>query len=315
MNKKITILLSSFLFLLLVATPVFARQSEVLAESTQAASLNFPPTTQGPGFILPNSPLFFLDQWYQQLKLSMATTPEAKAKVRSQIIGERMAELKVMLSLNNEKEINKALQNLTDESNQGAKDLLNSSNKGTNVEEAAKVLNESIKQERDTLATLNKQSTGSLSSDFQSARERTTVQKAAVVEKLPVALIKREVESDLENEVEDKAEEAHSAALDLEDHLKELQNQASEAAKESQDKRLEIIKKAIESKNEQLKKQNEAELKAEEIRQEGLKKEQERLIESAKKAAEAAREVRDSTNTSSSGNSGSEIKSSVGEDK
>jgi len=297
MNKRIAILLSSFLLLLLVVTPVFARQPEVLAESTQAATLTVSPTTQGPGLILPNSPLFFMDQWFQALKLAVATTPEAKAKVRAQIIGERMAELKIMLSLNNEKEINKALQNLTEESNQGAKDLLKESNKGTNVEEAAKVLNEAIKQERDALTALDKQSTGSLASDFQSAKEKAKIHKSAVVDKLPASLIQREVESDLENDVRDKAEEVHAAALDLEDHLAELHKEATSAAKEAQDRRLEAIKKAIETKNEALKKQTEAELKAEEVRQEALKKEQEKLLESAKKAAEAAGEVRQQTET------------------
>ncbi|HEX8931709.1 MAG TPA: DUF5667 domain-containing protein [Patescibacteria group bacterium] len=303
MSKKLGISLFFLVAFLLLTPSSFARyvpvdpQQAVLADSTQAAGLNFPALPQGPGLFLPNSPLFFLDQWYQQFKLAIATTPEAKARVRAQIIGERMAELKVMLATNNEKDINKALQNLTDESNQGAKDILNASNKGANVEDAAKVLNEAIKQERNTLTSLDNQSIGSLASDFQSAQEKARVQKAAVVEKLPASLIQREVENDLEEEVTAKAEQTHTAALDLEDHLKELQNQASEAAKESQDRRLEIIEQAIETKNEELKKQNEDNLKAEELKQEALKKEQERLLESAKQAAEAVGEVRQQTET------------------
>ena len=51
----------------------------------------FPLVTGGPGFILSDSPFYALDRLFQKGKLILAFTPQKRAEVRNNIMGERMA--------------------------------------------------------------------------------------------------------------------------------------------------------------------------------------------------------------------------------
>ncbi len=311
---KLAIPLLVALFLL-TASGAFAHHREkVLGVSTQSSDLSFPEeVTAGPGAILPDSPFYVLDTFWQQVKLSIARSPEDKAKVRAQIAGERLAELRIMLSQNDPAGIDRALTQLTKETEDAANELSNASASGKEVGEAAKQLNEAIKIQRDILGKLSDQSAGTLRLKFKTTREALKASKVEVEDELPEDLLENEIEDELENEIEDDAHEAEDLTEALEDQIEELQKQASESAKKQEKKRAEAILKAIEAKNDQLKKETEALLKAEKKETEEAKKQQESLREKAKKAAEAARELKEqassgneeTSNSGSSSNSGS----------
>ena len=94
----------------LVVKPTFAHhQQQVLGVATISAdtlqNLQIPSTSEGPGLILPDSPLFFLDQLKQEFRLFLVFTPEAKAKIHASIAGERMAELRFMVQKNSKRGI------------------------------------------------------------------------------------------------------------------------------------------------------------------------------------------------------------------
>lgn len=293
---KIKFILPLFVVLfLLAASGVFAHHRErVLGVSTQSSDLLFPEeVTAGPGAILPDSPFYVLDTFWQQVKLLIARNPEDKAKVRAQIAGERLAELRIMLSQNDPAGIDKALAQLTKETEEAANELSNASASGKEVGEAAKQLNEAIKIQRSILGRLSDQSTGALRLKFKATREVLKASKIEVEDELPEDLLEDEIENELEDEIEEDAQDAQDLAESLEEQIEELQKQASESAKKQEKKRAEAIKKAIETKNEQLKKETELLFKEEKLEQETNKKQQEILREKAKKAAEAARELKE----------------------
>jgi len=293
MSRKVIVLAGAFLLLFFLANPSSAHRNEgrVLGDATQAAQVSFSEVTAGPGVILPNSPLFFIDKIYQQLKLALANSPEEKAKVRAEIIGERLAEVKVMILRDNEKGLQKALQNLTEESNFASADLDNQAEEGENVEEAAKTLNETLKQEKEVLNSLSEHSTGSVGFTFRSAGEKVKKQKMVVEDRLPDELLQREIEDGLKTEIESQASEAAHTTLNIKRSIIELQKRASDAAVKEQQKRLEAIKKAIAKQNEQQRKKYELLLKLEKKKQEELKKRQEMLRKKAEEAAKATSEL------------------------
>ena len=302
----------------LTASGAFAHHREkVLGVSTQSSDLSFPEeVTAGPGAILPDSPFYVLDTFWQQVKLSIARSPEDKAKVRAQIAGERLAELRIMLSQNDPAGIDRALTQLTKETEDAANELSNASASGKEVGEAAKQLNEAIKIQRDILGKLSDQSAGTLRLKFKTTREALKASKVEVEDELPDDLLENEIEEELENEIEDDAHEAEDLTGALEEQIGELQKQASESAKKQEKKRAEAILKAIEAKNGQLKKETEALLKAEKKETEEARKQQESLREKAKRAAEAARELKeqvvsDNEEEPSSGSSDSGSSSSL----
>ena len=302
----------------MTASGAFAHHREkVLGVSTQSSDLSFPEeVTAGPGAILPDSPFYVLDTFWQQVKLSIARSPEDKAKVRAQIAGERLAELRIMLSQNDPAGIDRALTQLTKETEDAANELSNASASGKEVGEAAKQLNEAIKIQRDILGKLSDQSAGTLRLKFKTTREALKASKVEVEDELPDDLLENEIEEELENEIEDDAHEAEDLTGALEEQIGELQKQASESAKKQEKKRAEAILKAIEAKNGQLKKETEALLKAEKKETEEARKQQESLREKAKRAAEAARELKeqvvsDNEEEPSSGSSDSGSSSSL----
>lgn len=296
---------------LLAASGVFAHHREkVLGVSTQSSDLLFPEeVTAGPGAILPNSPFFVFDTIWQKVKLFTARSAEDKATVRAQIAGERLAELRIMLSQNDPDGIAIALSQIQKEAQQASTELSQSAANGQNVEEAAKELNEAIKLQRKVLGLLATQTDGQLRLQIKAARESLKQSKIEVEDELPEELLEDEIENELEDEIEEDADEVEDLTEDLEDQIEELQQQASESAKKQEKKRTEAIKKAIEAKNEQLKKETELLFKEEKLEQETNKKQQEILREKAKKAAEAARELKERAEENNSDSQGASTNS------
>lgn len=323
MGRKIVVAvtivgLAFFAFVSILPKPVNSHhQGRVLGESTSSSQIVFPPVTSGAGFILPDSPLFFLDKTFQQIRLFVAFTPERRAKVREQITGERLAELRIMLSRNNPDGITIALTSLTEEVDQMAATLSDAGASGRNVKILAKQLNETIKTHRKILNILADQTEGVLKLQLKTAREALKRAKIDIEDELAEDELEDEIEEDLDDEIEEAIEEASGSAKRLKHAMDILSKLASEAAVKQQTRREEALRHAIEVKNDALLKQQERLLEEERRKQEKLLKAHEKAareaqealreaqeaVERVEEAQEAVREIRIESDSSGSGES------------
>lgn len=287
MSKRSAIF-SSFLFLVifLLISPKAAAdyRQEVLATSTGLSMLQVPPTVQGPGFILPDSPFFFFDQLKQNVRLFFAFTPEAKAKVNANVAGERLAELRFMLARNNLSAAKIALEGISDNFNKAVNEVAVAKLAGRNVSALAKSINDDIKQKRQTLDVLNEQTKGELKARVDAVQTSLFRSKVEVEDALSENELENEIRDDLNKKAQERIKEASDSAREIQADLSELQKEASGAAQSSLTRRQEALQKAIEKKNEVLRKVEEKLLEKE-------KKKQEKLLEAQGKASEEAKEA------------------------
>lgn len=291
--KRFLAFFIGLLFLFTATTSAFAHHKErVLGESTTSA-VQIPPTVEGPGLILPDSPLFFLDQIKQNTRLLFAFSPESKAKVRVDIAGERMAELRFMLAKKNQKGIDIALQGVVENLGKAAESLNQAQLTGRNVSSLAKDVNEKIKQKQEALDVLEVAEDKEIKFKAKSAQEGLLKAKVSVEDSLSEDEIENEIEDDLHRIVDDEVDEASRSTETVDRQLKELRKQASDSAEKSLDRRSEMLKRAIEEKNETLKKSFEKEFQRDKKKEEILFKERERAAEQAKKAIEESKKAAD----------------------
>lgn len=272
------------MIVVLSSNSVFAHHQEDVLGVTSTEALSIPPTTGGPGLILPSSPLFFLDRLKQEFRLLLAFTPEQKAKIHNAIAGERLAELQIMLAKNNVPGIRTALQGVSDNLKSASKDLDRAKLTGRNISLLAKEINDSIKEKDDKFSVLEDKSTGEIKAHVAAAKKSLRVSKVEVEDNLPEDLLKNEMEDDLNDEIEDHLNNATDSAKGISRAIDVLTRLANEAEKKNQERRQEALLKAIEVKNEVLKKQAEKAIEAE-------KKAQEKIAETKKKALEKAKEA------------------------
>lgn len=292
MRKILSIFLALVLLIILLPTSVSAHHREqVLGEATPSSELVFPPVTSGPGFILPDSPLFFLDKTFQQVKLLLAFSAEAKARVRVQIAGERLAELRVMLVRESQVGINTAISELTRETDLAASSLTDAGAQGKDVKLLAKEINETIKFQRKVLNIVASQTRGVLKLQLKAARQALKEAKVEVEDELPEDELEKEIEENLADEIEDEVEEASESAERVQADLVKLEREVSRAAAKALNRREEAIKKAIEKRDENLRKAEEKLLSAEKTKQEGLLRAQKQAAEQAQEALKRAREA------------------------
>jgi hypothetical protein len=235
----------------IVLTPnlAFANHQEDVLGVASEETLSIPPTAEGPGLILPNSPLFFLDQIKQEFRLLLAFTPEQKAKIHSAIAGERLAELQVMLAKNNVAGIRTALQGISDNFKAASEDLVNAKLTGRNINLLTKEINDSIKAKQVTLSTLELQATGEIKAQVVAAKEALKIAKVKIEENLPTDLMMNETIDDLNQEIGDNVNKAKVSAVGINRAIEVLTRLASEAAVKDQPARREALLHAIDVKN------------------------------------------------------------------
>lgn len=288
MRKTLPFSLVVLLFLLVLPSRAVAFQhqilNEVLGDSTSSALPQLPPTAEGPGLILPDSPLFFLDQFKQNVRLLFAFSPEAKAKVHAEIAGERLAELRFMLAKNNMQGVNTDLQGIAQNLQAASNDVSAAQFAGKDVKVLAKEINDNIKAKQKTLDTLEKKTNGSLNLEVAQVQESLFESKVQVEDSLPDDVLENEVREDLTRKIEQRVNDASESAKLLKKDLDELQKEASDSAKKSLERRQEALKKAIEKSDETLR-------KVQEKLFENEKKKQEKLFEAQEKAAEQAQKA------------------------
>lgn len=264
--------------------PVLAHHKEKVLGAQTSATPQIPPTVEGPGLLLPDSPIFFMDQLKQNVRLLFAFSPEAKARVRSEIAGERMAELRFMLAKQNKPGIDVAISGVTENLSKAAEAISLAQLSGRNVVSLAKGINEDIKRKQEALDVLEATGDKELQFKAKAAQIGLLEAKITVEDALPEEELKNEIEDDLHRIAEDEVENASDSAKRIGRQLEELEKQANEAAKSALMRREEAIQRAIEQRNELLQKVEEKNLEKE-------KKAQERILEVQGKATEQAKKA------------------------
>lgn len=259
-------------------------QGLVLGETTDPTQLDLPVITQGAGLFLPDSPFYFLDEAFQNLKLKLTLDPEKRARLGLQIAGERLAELKIMLSRNNPAGIDTALSQLKKADDLTSRNLNETKALGKDVSHLSQEINEAVKLHQQALEKLENQANGSLQLKFKATKEGLKETKNKIEDQLPEELLDQEIEHGLEQEIEDKVHDASESAKHLENQLKELEKESSKSARKALKNREEALKKALKQNSETLKKEEEGKLKNEKRKQEMLLETQKRMMEEAQKA-------------------------------
>ncbi len=286
------IVLGFFVLVWVVPKPAFSHhQGRVLGDSTSSSQIVFPPVTAGAGFILPDSPLYFLDQIFQEVRLLLAFTPERRAKTRALIAGERLAELRIMFSRNNSDGVTIALSKLTEQISSMSTNLSDAASSGKDLSLLAKELNEEIKTQRKVLGILESQTDGVLKLQIKVARKALKIAKVEIEDKLAEDELENEIEEDVNDEIDEAVEEASGSAKKLEHAIDVLTKLAIEAAAKQQTRREEALRHAIEVKNEALRKQQEKLFELESKKQEKLLEAQAKVQEKGREAIERAQKA------------------------
>lgn len=280
---------------------------EVLGVTDDASeNIIIPPTAEGPGLILPDSPLFFLDRLKQNVRILLALSPEEKAKVYASVAGERYAELRFMLARNNTVQAQKSILEVTENFQNASIQVSRAKFDGKNVEKLAKDINDSIKAKQDIVELLEG-SGGGIGGSAKIASGFLMESKARVEDSLNPSDLDNEIRDDLIRLARINSQGASVSAAHLNKALEALNQEASKSAAESLKNREEALKKAIDAKNQELI-ATQQKLLEEEKRQQEEKirlsdsqiKEVKLLVEQAQKAAAAFEAKKTSLTTSPS---------------
>jgi gas vesicle protein len=217
-----------FLSVSLASAAIFLSSNFVYATST----LSIPPTAEGPGLILPDSPLYFLDQVKQEFRLLLAFTPEQKARIHNAVAGERMAELRFMLAKNNPAGIRVALLGISDNLEAASEDVTDAKLTGRNIDKLAEEMNNSIKEKQKILSVLGEQATGELQAQVAAVREALKTAKTKVEEDLPPGLLISETIGDLNLQIGDNINSASLSAEEINRSISILNKLSSRSAQE-----------------------------------------------------------------------------------
>ncbi|MBI2430579.1 MAG: hypothetical protein HYV39_01025 [Candidatus Levybacteria bacterium] len=289
--RKVSIIVLSLVFLTSFGGVASAHHKERVLGAQTSIVPQIPPTVEGPGLLLPDSPLFFLDRLKQNVRLVFAFTPEAKAKVRADIAGERMAELRFMLAKDNKPGIDTALQGVSENLRKAAEAINEAQLSGRSVFSIAKSINEDIRRKQEAFDVLEATENREISFKAKAAQAGLLQAKVRVEDALPEDELENEIEDDLHRLIEDEVEDASRSARRIAKQLEELGKQASEAAEKTLGRREEALRRAIEQKNEALRQAEERMLESEQKKRDRLLKVQEKAAEQARIAVEEAQKA------------------------
>lgn len=269
-----------------------SHKQQVLGATTHASDIEFPKISTGPGFILPDSPLFFLDELKQNLRILFALKSSQKALIRMQIAGERMAELRLMLARNNSATIDKTLYLLAREVRGATTHLGNAAARGEKIDELVIQMNTNLKEYKQILAALERQADTELALKLAATRAGVNAAKIEVEDELPTHLLAKEIEDDLAQEIEEKMEYVTKVSYALESALAALSSMANESASRALSNRAQAVRAAIDRKDEELARSEQAVLGAETTKQDLLITTRELASLEALEALQSFREAR-----------------------
>jgi len=288
--KKIFLLSLFFVFFLaLPKTALGYHYKEVLA--AESTNLTIPPTVEGPGIFLPDSPFFFLDEIKQNVRLLLAYTSEQKATVHSAIAGERMAELRYMLAANNEKGIGVALNGVNENFKDAAEDLSQARFSGREVSVLAKQINDQIKEKINVLSELEDQTTGEKKLVLNTVSSGLFKSKVKIEDGLSESDLKNEIRDDLNWKAERDLRQTNDSATELKMSLEDLRIEATQSANSSLKRRESALQQAIAEKNTELLRTEQKLLEQEKLQQYNITKLSEDALKDATAIVENATAV------------------------
>jgi len=271
--------------------PAFSyHQKQVLGEEDSVVS-QLPQPAEGPGLILPDSPLFFLDTVKQNVRLLLAFSEEEKARVYNLIAGERFAESHAMLAKDNKTEAENSLKRMEEEFNKASVYLEKAKLKGRNVFGVAKEINDNIKEKYKVLDELSVNTEGPFGIRVEAVNEGILRAKVRVEDHLPQQELEHELEDHLKRKIDHRLHKASKSVEELEEELRMLDKHASEAARKSIAKEEDALRKELRNKDEQQRKEAEKRLEKERKRLERLLKLKEKAAKEARRALEKSHEA------------------------
>lgn len=289
---KLGFFILTLILIALIAKPVSAyNHAQVLGVSSSQSLPQMQSTSEGPGLILPDSPLFFLDQIKQATRVFLTFTPEEKAKVYTDIAGERFAELRFMLAKNNRDGARVALQGVPDNFQNAARELSQAKFAGRDVSKLAKTINDDIKLKQQALDLLEDQAGQELKAEIIASSEVIVVAKVKIEEGLTTEDLRNEIVYDLNRQIKRKVIMTSDSASEIYSALDGLNKQATEAAQTALKKREEALAQATAEKNDTLRKKEEKLLEQEKKKQESLLSLQKDEIEKVKELVKKTEEV------------------------
>ncbi len=227
-NKRVRKILPVFLTTLILLVIASSKISGSLADepmTTGVQSFSIPPTSEGPGLLLPDSPFYFLDEIKQNIRLAFAVTPTQKANVYSSVAGERVAELRFELIKNNVSAAEIAVRGVRENTAYAVKEVADAKLWGADVENLAGDINQKIKMHLQILDGLENQATGELKAEVTVAIASLTESKGNVEAYLSKAEIDSEMKDDLRMSVIRSAQNTLNDADELKNNLTLLQKQ------------------------------------------------------------------------------------------
>ncbi len=290
--KKVFCLSFLIVFLLITVPTVSAHHREkILGVTTNTSeTITIPPTASGPGFVLPDSPLFFLDPLKQNVRIIVALTPDAKAVVYNDVAGERLAELRYMLAKKNQQAVAYSLNGVSDNMRNASEELAAAQFAGKNVKKLARILTISIKEKQQALDVLENNASLELKSKVKVAQDSLLTSKVIIEDSLSQEELENEIRDDLSRLAIRRIAEIAENAQEIEHDLEELAGQAQEVSRRVITKRQEALEVAIAQKNKALELERAKLLAAEKVKQEDLLRMQQIAIVQGKKAVQQALE-------------------------
>lgn len=273
------------------------QERDVLGDSTSAVNIELPAVTDGPGFILPDSPLYVLDKVFQKLKLAVAFSPEGKVKTRMLLIGERVAEVRAMMVRENTVGIQVALDELRAESENLTYDLRDAAGQGKDIKDLAKEINDRLALHRDFLTRVTEQTDDSLSLQLTAANQSLLSTKISAEDYLPEEFLAQAITDDLEDEIDRDVLGVETSTLKLERKFEKLEQHASRSAERQQKKQLKEDAKASKSamleKRKKMLEERKAKLKKLMEERKAKLLEAREAVKKAREAAKRLREIRE----------------------
>ena len=229
MGKILFKIFWGLLIFLLTPTLAFASHGNVLGTKTFSSRIDLP-VNEGPGLLLPTSPLYFADLWRDNLTLWYSRiNGVGEAREHLRIAGERISEVKILLGNKNgnTKGLDIALANIAEHVNGAKEALKQEKNGGKNVEQLAVDLNSIIDNQQKALDILARASDSKAAYKIASLLESISEDEIEIEDEMPQALLASEIEDELEEKIASKMDTAKDAsqyaltlALELEQKAK-----------------------------------------------------------------------------------------------
>lgn len=183
----------------------------------ESQTLDILPTHEGPGFLRPSSPFYFLDNFKQRIGIFFSFTPEDKVLKYANTAGERSAELRLELLENNTKAAQTALSGMIINYGYAVKSL--GDVKGANREKLAVELNDIIRQKNQMLYQIEEQLTEEDQYRIKEARSKLFANKIKAEAYLSPDLLKKEIIYDLQLVMKEDMSDVYGSAMKIKEVL------------------------------------------------------------------------------------------------